>query len=48
MLAHGFAPAPLAGLVRIGLIARTTEPVIGGGQTFEVKKSSSGPAGARR
>jgi hypothetical protein len=47
MLAHGFAPAPLAGLVRIGLIARTTEPVIGGGQTSEVKKVQAGQQARR-
>ena len=46
MLAHGFAPAPLAGLVRIGLIARTTEPVIGGRANVRSQKSSSGPAGS--
>jgi hypothetical protein len=45
MLVHGFTTDQLAGLVRIGLIAKTTERVVSSGQTSEVKRFKLTEAG---
>jgi hypothetical protein len=45
LLAHGFTADQLAGVMRIGFIAKTTERVIGGGQMFEVAKFKITEAG---
>ena len=47
MRAHGFTADQLAQLVRIEFIARTTESVVGGGQTSEVKSFKLTDAGQR-
>ena len=45
MLVHGFTTDQFAGLVRIGLIAKTTERVVSGGRTSEVKRFKLTEAG---
>jgi hypothetical protein len=45
MLVHGFTTDQLAGLVRIGLIAKSTERVVSSGQTSEVKRFKLTEAG---
>ena len=43
--AHGFTAHQLARLVRFGFAAKTTERVVGGGQTFEVARLKITEAG---
>ena len=38
MLAHGFNIGQLDELVRLGLVAATTERAVGAGKTFEVRR----------
>jgi hypothetical protein len=45
MLMNGFTTDQLAGLVRIGCIAKTTERVVSSGQTSEVKRFKLTEAG---
>jgi hypothetical protein len=45
MLVHGFTTDQLGGLVRIGLIAKSTEHVVSGGRASEVKRFKLTEAG---
>jgi hypothetical protein len=45
MVVHGFTSDQLAGLVRTGLVAKTTERVASSGQTSEVKRFKLTEAG---
>ena len=38
LLAHGFTPSVIAGLVDTGLAASTTEPILAGGRPVEVTR----------
>src|SRR6516225_597938 len=40
MLAHGFTPSVIAGLVDTGLATSTTEPILAGGRPVEVTRIS--------
>jgi hypothetical protein len=45
MLVHGFTTDQLVGLVRTGLVAKTTERVVSSAQTSEVKRFKLTEAG---
>jgi hypothetical protein len=40
LLAHGFTPSVIAGLVDTGLATSTTEPILAGGRPVEVTRIS--------